>query len=154
MAFDKHRDHEKLEEEWEEIRKMDKRHAQASQVIQQTLLAPATAILSVMRDRPQVFREYFEQNGIIDFDRLERVMAIVMASARILPAMFGSEREARGLPAEVVGEDADVRYGANQIFGDDDTRQLAQELFARINNQEAPKAIVGIGPPPPGEDAG
>jgi hypothetical protein len=149
MAWDRAEDARRVEEHWEEIEKMSKRHAAQAQMMGNVLMAPATAILTLMRDRPNLFMEYFsttDENGntFIDFDRMDRVVGMAMQAARILPQVMGMERLARGEPTEIVEERADPRFANQQFMGDPRKRMKAQELFAALSGMEMPKLPAAI----------
>lgn len=149
MAWDRKQDAVKIEEHWEEIEKMSKRHAAQAQMMGNVLLAPATAILSVMRDRPNLFMDYFtttDENGnsLIDFDRMDRVVSMAHQAARIMPQVMGMERLARGEPTEIIEERADPRFANQQFMGDPDRRMKAQELFASLSGMDMPKLPAAI----------
>jgi hypothetical protein len=152
MAWDRAEDARRVEEHWEEIEKMSKRHAAQAQMMGSVLMAPATAILTLMRERPNLFFEYFsttDENGnsLIDFDRMDRVVSMAQQAARIMPDVMGMERLARGEPTEIVEERADPRFANQQFMGDPNKRMKAQELFAALSGLDMPRlppAIMGV----------
>ena len=146
MQWDRVEDLRRVDEHWEEIERMSKRHAGQAAASGQILMGPGMAIFKLMQERPDVFFEYFQMpdpdnadRTLIDFDRLDRVVSMAMAAARILPSVHGMERVARGVPAEVKDEAADPRAAAQQyLIGDPVKRQKAQELFALVHGAEMP----------------
>ncbi len=158
MQWDRSEDMRLIEEHWEEIDRMSKRHASQAAATAQTIMGPAMAIFKLIQERPDAFFEYFQivdpddaDRTIIDFDRLDRVVSMALAAARILPAVHTMERVARGMPAEVKDEAADPRAAADQyLIGDPVKRRKAQELFALVHGTEMPALPPGV----TGEDGG
>ncbi len=146
MQWDRAEDMRLVDAHWEEIERMSKRHAGQAAATSSILMGPGMAIFKVMQERPDVFFEYFQvvdpedaDRTLIDFDRLDRVVQMAMAAARILPQVHGMERVARGVPAEVKDEQADPRAAAQQyLIGDPVKRQKAQELFALVHGHDMP----------------
>lgn len=159
IAWDKNQAAHKLDEHWEEVEKMSKRHKQHAQVMGQFLIGPAMSIFTLMQERPNLFLEYFsttddQGRSIIDFDRMDRVVSMAMTAARIMPLVQQMERVAVGLPAEIKGEDADPTEAAKQyLIGDPVKLAKAQELFAVVHGVDLPKLPAAVmGPVPEGED--
>jgi len=151
MEWDREEDRKKVEEHWEELEKMSKRHSGQAAATGSMLMGPAMAILRVMQERPNVFFEYFQggidENGntIIDFDRMDRVVGMAMTAARILPQVQGMERVARGVPAEIKDEAADPRAASEQyLIGDPVKRRKVQELFAVVHGMELPALPASV----------
>jgi hypothetical protein len=146
QQWDRVEDLKKIDAHWEDIERMSKRHAGQAAATGSLLMGPGMAIFKLMQEKPDIFFDYFQtvdpadpERTIIDFDRLDRVVSMAMAAARILPSVHGMERVARGIPAEVVDEAADPRAAASQyLIGDPVKRQKAQELFAIVHGQEMP----------------
>ncbi len=153
MEYDRAEDRRKVEEHWEEIEKMSRRHASQAGAMGQMLMGPGMAIFKLMNERPNLFMEYFtlstdeDGNSMIDFDRMDRVVSMAMSAARILPSVMEMERTARGQPKEITGEAANPRTAATQVLsGDPVKRAKAQELFAIVHGQEfpaLPPAVMG-----------
>lgn len=161
IAWDKNQAAHKLDEHWEEVEKMSKRHKQHAQVMGQFLIGPAMSIFTLMQERPNLFLEYFsttddQGRSIIDFDRMDRVVSMAMTAARIMPIVQQMERVAVGLPAEIKGEDADPTEAAKQyLIGDPVKLAKAQELFAVVHGVDLPKlpaAVMGLIPEGEGGD--
>ena len=152
MQWDRAEDLVRVEEHWEELEKMSKRHAGQAAATGSILMGPAMAIFKLMQERPDAFFEYFQivdpdnvDRTIIDFDRLDRVVSMAMSAARIMPAVHGMERVARGVPAEITDEAADPRAAASQyLIGDPVKRQKAQELFAIVHGHDMPALPPGV----------
>ena len=141
VEFDRAEDRQKIERHWDEVEKMGVRHVNASKVLQGAMLAPARAVISAMQERPQLFMEYFMVDGVVDFHRLERTMGMVIAVARTMPQVIGIERTALGEPVEITGEQADPRQAASQFLDDAETREVAQQFFARMNGMLLPTPL-------------
>ncbi len=152
IAWDRSEDIRLIEEHWEEIDRMAKRHSGQAAMTGQIVMAPAMAIFKLIQERPDAFFEYFQtadpndaERTIIDFDRLDRVVAMAMTEARLLPVVHAMERTARGMPAEVKDEQADPRAAADQyLIGDPVKRRKAQELFAIVHGQDMPALPPGV----------
>ncbi len=152
IQWDRSEDIRLIEEQWEEIDRMSKRHAGQAAMTGQVAMAPAMAIFKLIQERPDAFFEYFQspdpdnpEQTIIDFDRLDRVVAMAMTAARLLPGVHAMERVARGMPAEVKDEAADPRAAADQyLIGDPVKRRKAQELFAIVHGHEIPALPPGV----------
>lgn len=152
IAWDKSEDIRLIDEQWEEIDRMAKRHAGQAAMTGQIAMAPAMALFKLIQERPDAFFEYFQrpdpddpERTIIDFDRLDRVVAMAMTAARLLPGVHAMERVARGMPAEVKDEAADPRAAADQyLIGDPVKRRKAQELFALVHGHEIPALPPGV----------
>jgi len=154
IQWDRTEDIRLIETHWEEIDRMAKRHAGQAAATGQIVMAPAMAIFKLIQERPDAFYEYFQrpdpddpERTLIDFDRLDRVVAMAMTAARLLPAVHAMERVARGMPAEVKDEQADPRAAASQyLIGDPVKRRKAQELFAIVHGSTMPAlppSVVG-----------
>jgi hypothetical protein len=152
IQWDRSEDIRLIEEHWEEIDRMAKRHSGQAAMTGQIVMAPAMAIFKLIQERPDAFFEYFQrpdpddpEQTLIDFDRLDRVVAMAMTAARLLPAVHAMERVARGMPAEVKDEAADPRAAADQyLIGDPVKRRKAQELFALVHGHEIPALPPGV----------
>jgi hypothetical protein len=152
IAWDRTEDIRLIETHWEEIDRMSKRHAGQAAMSGQIAMAPAMAIFKLIQERPDAFFEYFQavdpndpERTIIDFDRLDRVVAMAMTAARLLPGVHAMERVARGMPAEVKDEAADPRAAADQyLIGDPVKRRKAQELFAIVHGTTMPALPPGV----------
>ena len=152
IAWDKSEDIRLIDEQWEEIDRMAKRHAGQAAMTGQIVMAPAMSLFKLIQERPDAFFEYFQRpdpddptRTLIDFDRLDRVVAMAMTAARLLPAVHAMERVARGMPAEVKDEAADPRAAADQyLIGDPVKRRKAQELFAVIHGTTMPALPPGV----------
>ena len=152
IAWDRSEDIRLIETQWEEIDRMSKRHAGQAAMSGQVAMAPAMALFKLIQERPDAFFEYFQrpdpedpERTIIDFDRLDRVVAMAMTAARLLPGVHAMERVARGMPAEVKDEAADPRAAADQyLIGDPVKRRKAQELFAVIHGTTMPALPPGV----------
>jgi hypothetical protein len=152
IAWDRSEDIRLIEVQWEEIDRMAKRHSGQAAMTGQIVMAPAMALFKLIQERPDAFFEYFQrpdpddpERTLIDFDRLDRVVAMAMTAARLLPAVHAMERVARGMPAEVKDEAADPRAAADQyLIGDPVKRRKAQELFAVIHGTTMPALPPGV----------
>ena len=152
IQWDRSEDIRLIEEQWEEIDRMAKRHAGQAAATGQIVMAPAMAIFKLIQERPDAFYEYFQrvdpddpERTLIDFDRLDRVVAMAMTAARLLPSVHAMERVARGMPAEVKDEQADPRAAADQyLIGDPVKRRKAQELFAIVHGSTMPALPPGV----------
>jgi len=151
MEWDREEDRKKVEVHWEDLEKMSRRHAGQAAATGSMLMGPAMAIFKMMQERPNLFFEYFQggidENGntFIDFDRMDRVVAMAMTAARILPQVHGMERVARGVPAEIKDEAADPRAASEQyLIGDPVKRRKVQELFAVVHGMELPALPASV----------
>jgi hypothetical protein len=152
MQWDRAEDLKKIDEHWEEIERMSKRHAGQAAATGSLLMGPGMAVFKLMQEKPDIFFDYFQMpdpdnadRTLIDFDRLDRVVSMAMAAARILPSVHGMERVARGIPAEIKDEAADPRAAAQQyLIGDPVKRQKAQELFALVHGHDMPALPPGV----------
>ena len=149
MEWDRAQERKDVEAQWEKISAMKSRHAGQAVAQGQVLMAPVMALHKLMRERPDAFFDYFtigtEDGGyIIDFDRMDRVVSMAMQAARIMPTVTGMEREARGIPADALVEEANPRSAALQFMGTAEARQKAQELFATVNGHSLPALPAGV----------